>query len=77
MHLIITEKNISAERIAKILAGNDKVTVGKDGGISSDSFGDDVVTGLRGHVVEVDFEPGYSNWRSRNTPRGASLMPGP
>ncbi len=70
MHLIITEKNISAERIARILAGKEKVTVGKDGGISSYSFGDNVVTGLRGHVVEVDFEPGYSNWRSEeHTPR--------
>ena len=26
MHLIVTEKNISAERIAKILAGREKVT---------------------------------------------------
>ncbi|MCU0630601.1 MAG: DNA topoisomerase I [Methanoregulaceae archaeon] len=70
MHLIITEKNISAERISKILAGKEKVTVGKDGGISSYSFNDKVVAGLRGHVVEVDFEPGYSNWRSEeHTPR--------
>ena len=70
MHLIITEKNISAERIAKILAGKKEVTVGKDGGISSYRFNDCVVTGLRGHVVEVDFEPGYTNWRSEeHTPR--------
>ena len=70
MHLIITEKNISAERIAHILAGKEKVTIAKDGGIYSYSFDDVVVTGLRGHVVEIDFEPGYNNWRSEeHTPR--------
>ena len=27
-------------------------------------------SGLRGHVVEIDFEPGYTNWRSeQHTPR--------
>lgn len=70
MHLIIAEKNISAQRIAGILAGGTKVAVARDGGIASYSFGDVVVAGLRGHVVEVDFEPGYTNWRStERTPR--------
>jgi DNA topoisomerase-1 len=70
MHLIVTEKNISAQRIAHILAGKERVAEKKDGGIPSYSYDDEVVVGLRGHVVEVDFEPGYSNWRSEvNTPR--------
>ena len=70
MHLIITEKNISARRIAQILAGKKEPAEKKDGGISVYHFNDQVAVGLRGHVVEVDFEPGYSNWRSEvNTPR--------
>jgi DNA topoisomerase-1 len=70
MHLIVAEKNISACRIAQILAGGKKVSERKDAGVSTYSFGDTVTVGLRGHVVEVDFEPGYRNWRSEEfTPR--------
>lgn len=70
MHLIITEKNIAAERIARILADKAYVETRKDGGVSTYSFGDTTVVGLRGHVVEIDFEPGYTNWRSeQHTPR--------
>ena len=70
MHLIIAEKNISANRIAQILAGNEKVRAVKEGGVSTYSFDTKTVVGLKGHVVEVDFEPGYTNWRSKvHTPR--------
>lgn len=70
MHLIITEKNISAQRIAGILSGKANVAAERTGGIANYSYGDTVVVGLRGHVVEIDFEPGYSNWRSEeHTPR--------
>ncbi|MFA6362161.1 DNA topoisomerase I [Methanoregula sp.] len=70
MHLIVAEKNISARRIAQILAGGQKVVEKKDAGVSTYSFGDTTTVGLRGHVVEVDFEPGYENWRSEKyTPR--------
>lgn len=70
MHLLVAEKNISARRIAGILAGKEKVHETRDGGISSYSFGQTVLVGLKGHVVEVDFEAGYSNWRSEErTPR--------
>lgn len=70
MHLIIAEKNISANRIAQILAGNEKVRAKKDGKVSTYSFDTKTVVGLKGHVVEVDFEPGYTNWRSEtHTPR--------
>ena len=70
VHVIVAEKNISARRIAQILAGGKKVTEKREGGVSTYSYGDTVTIGLRGHVVEVDFEPGYQNWRSEQyTPR--------
>ncbi|MEN6611193.1 MAG: DNA topoisomerase I, partial [Methanoregulaceae archaeon] len=76
MHLIVAEKNISARRIAQILAGSKSPDEKKDGGVSTYWFGDTVVVGLRGHVVEIDFVPGYTNWRSeKNTPR--SLIDAP
>ncbi|WOF15683.1 DNA topoisomerase I [Methanoplanus sp. FWC-SCC4] len=70
MHLIIAEKNIAAQRIAGFLAEDQKVKTEKDGGVNLYHFNDSVSIGLRGHVVEIDFEPGYSNWRSEvHTPR--------
>ncbi|MCU0631839.1 MAG: DNA topoisomerase I [Methanolinea sp.] len=76
MYLIVTEKNISARRISGILAGKERVQEARDGGISSYQFDETVVVGLKGHVVEVDFVEGYSNWRSESrTPR--SLIDAP
>ncbi len=70
MHLIVAEKNISARRIAEILGEGKKITENKDAGVSTYTFGDITTVGLRGHVVEIDFEPGYRNWRSEEyTPR--------
>ena len=70
VHLIVAEKNISARRIAEILGEGKKLTEHKDAGVSTYSFGDITTVGLRGHVVEIDFEPGYKNWRSEEaTPR--------
>ena len=70
MHLIIAEKNIAAQRIAGILAENKKPSVKREEGVNTYSFDDKVAIGLRGHVVEIDFEPGYSNWRSEtHTPK--------
>jgi len=70
VHLIVAEKNISARRIAEILASGKRVSEQKDAGVSTYHFGDTVTVGLRGHVVEIDFEPGYQNWRSETaTPR--------
>jgi DNA topoisomerase-1 len=68
MHLIIAEKNLVAERIAAFLAGKEKVTMTRDGAANQYAFNDTVVMGLRGHVVEVDFVSGYSNWRSEEHP---------
>ena len=64
MHLIVAEKNISARRIAEILGQGKRIAESKDAGVSTYSFGDTTTVGLRGHVVEIDFVPGYSNWRS-------------
>ena len=70
MHLIVAEKNISARRTAEILGEGKKITENRDAGVSTYSFGDITTVGLRGHVVEIDFEPGYGNWRSEEfTPR--------
>ncbi|HUH79637.1 MAG TPA: DNA topoisomerase I [Methanoregula sp.] len=70
MYLIVAEKNISARRIAEILGHGKKITERKDAGVSTYTFGDTTTVGLRGHVVEIDFEPGYQNWRSDEyTPR--------
>jgi DNA topoisomerase-1 len=70
MHLIIAEKNIAARRISSILSENGRVATDRDGGVNTYRFNDCVAMGLRGHVVEVDFEPGYTNWRSEvHTPR--------
>lgn len=68
MHLIIAEKNIVAERVAAFLAGKQKVQTKRDGVAIEYTFGDTVVMGLRGHVVELDFTKGYSNWRSEEHP---------
>ena len=68
MHLIIAEKNIAANRIAHILAGKQPVSQKKEGGVNLYQFSDTAAIGLRGHVVEVDFEPGYQNWRSETHP---------
>ena len=68
MHLIIAEKNIVASRIAQILSGDAKVSQKKEGGVNIYQFGDTITIGLRGHVVEVDFIEGYTNWRSETRP---------
>lgn len=67
MRLIITEKNDAAKKIAGILANN---------GIKEDSYfrvpyyhfedtegRETVAVGLKGHIVQVDFPPEFSDWR--------------
>ena len=68
MDLIVAEKNISAHRIASLLAGSKRVREEKEGGVPVYRFDDTAVIGLRGHVVEIDFEQGYTNWRSTERP---------
>jgi DNA topoisomerase-1 len=67
LQLIITEKNDAAKKIAAILAEG---TVTHDSYLKVDyyTFSDKEgretsVVGLKGHVVQVDFPPEYSEWR--------------
>ncbi len=65
MKLVVSEKEIAARRIAKILSGNGVkeekiygipayyIKLGKE---------DCVVIGLKGHILKVDFPKEYSNW---------------
>lgn len=62
MHLIITEKHDAAKRIAQILAGS-KPSSSRVGGVETFRFGDNVVLGLSGHIVGVDYPPDYNNWQ--------------
>ncbi len=62
MHLIIAEKHDAAKRIAQILAGS-KPRSHRVGGVETFSFGDKIVMGLSGHIVGMDYPPGYNNWQ--------------
>ena len=62
MHLIIAEKHDAAKRIAQILAGISP-KVNRISGVEAFSFEDVVVMGLSGHIVGVDYPPGYNNWQ--------------
>ncbi len=62
MHLIIAEKHDAAKRIAQILAGS-KPKSTRVSGAETFSFDDRVVIGLSGHIVGVDYPPGYNNWQ--------------
>lgn len=70
MHLIIAEKTLVAERIAAFLAEpGKKPQTHRDGTVIQYSTGENtIVMGLKGHVVELDFVEGYSNWRSTDHP---------
>jgi DNA topoisomerase-1 len=62
MHLIIAEKHDAAKRIAQILAGT-KPRSQRVAGIEVFRFDDKVILGLSGHIVGVDYPPGYNNWQ--------------
>src|SRR5919197_6035777 len=66
MRLIVTEKNNSAKKIAEILSGGDAAAdaVYKVPYYTwSDSDGDHMAIGLKGHVMSPAFPEGYSNWQ--------------
>ena len=60
-HLIVTEKNNVAERIATILS-DDTASTEDVGGVKVYSWGGTRCMGLSGHVVELDFPERYSDW---------------
>ena len=65
MKLVISEKNIAAQRIAFILSGG-KITRRHVGSIPVYEFtkdGEDwSVIGLKGHIVTVDYPAGFNQW---------------
>ncbi len=66
LRLIITEKNNSAKKIAEILSSGeakDDATYKVPFYTWSDSEGDHMTVGLKGHVMGVAFPEGYSNWQ--------------
>ena len=66
MRLIITEKNNSAKKIAEILSGGEAkadATYKVPFYIWTDSGGEQMTVGLKGHVMGVAFPEGYSNWQ--------------
>ncbi|MFA5406090.1 MAG: DNA topoisomerase I [Candidatus Nanoarchaeia archaeon] len=60
MNLIVCEKQVAAERIAKILSDG-KCSVSK-GAVPYYSFPKHLVVGLSGHVLKVDFADEFSSW---------------
>jgi DNA topoisomerase I len=70
MHLIVTEKNIAARRIAAILAPKspkkDRVSgvdIYKYEIGSGQNKQETVIVGLSGHIVGIDFPNEYNNWQ--------------
>ncbi len=70
MHLIVTEKNIAARRIAAILAPKNPkkervsgVDVYRYEIGSGESGQETAVVGLSGHIVGIDFPSEYNNWQ--------------
>jgi DNA topoisomerase-1 len=61
MHLIVTEKNITAKKIAQILFGN-TYKEGKVEGIPVYASDNTQIVGLSGHIVNIDFPEQYNNW---------------
>lgn len=62
MHLIIAEKHDAAKRISQILAGESPKVI-RVNGVDTFRFDDKAVMGLSGHIVGVDYPPGYNNWQ--------------
>ncbi len=62
MHLIVTEKNITARKIAQLLFGS--ANERKVDGVSVYEGDDTAIVGLSGHIVNIDFPAEYNNWQS-------------
>ncbi len=65
LKVIISEKEIAADRIAKILSGNgarEEKLYGVPVHYIKFSGSECAVMGLKGHILQVDFPKEYSNW---------------
>jgi len=63
MHLIVTEKDIAAKRIAEILSDG-AASATKVASANAYRFNSTVVLGLRGHIVKLDFPDEYRDWKT-------------
>ncbi|UZE91728.1 MAG: DNA topoisomerase I [Methanosarcinales archaeon] len=61
MHLIITEKNSTAKRIAQILSDG-KAKQRKTNGVNVYEFDGKKIIGLVGHILSIDFPKKYNDW---------------
>jgi len=61
MHLVITEKNSTAKRIAQILSDG-KAKQKKVNGVNVYEFDDKKIVGLVGHILSIDFPKKYNDW---------------
>jgi DNA topoisomerase-1 len=61
MHLIVTEKNITAKKIAQILFGK-SYKESKVEGIPVYVSDSTQIVGLSGHIVNIDFPERFNNW---------------
>ena len=62
MKLIVCEKDIAAMRIAKILSNNEAKTIRGNPNIYK--WDDTVVIGLKGHILDLDFEKSFKDWKT-------------
>ena len=63
MHLIVTEKDTAAKRIAEILSDG-AASATKVASANAYRFNSTVVLGLRGHIVKLDFPDEYRDWKT-------------
>jgi len=61
-HLVVTEKDIAAKRIAEILSDG-AASPTKVASANAYRFNGTVVLGLRGHIVKLDFPDEYRDWK--------------
>ena len=64
MHLVVTEKDLAAKRIADILSGG-AASPTKVSSANAYRFNSTVVLGLKGHVVKLDFPDEVQGLESR------------
>ena len=61
MHLIITEKDLAAKSLSRILSSG-SASMEKVGSVNVYRFNNSAVMGLKGHIVTMDFPEQYSKW---------------
>jgi len=62
MHLIVTEKDLAAKRIADILSDG-TAEASRIGSVNAYRFDRTLVFGLKGHIVKLDFPDAYRDWK--------------